>query len=230
MLKLMIPTLLLLGLVACGDDSPTEPDAPAWSVTYRAVNDSSEDVIVGLSGPAATGVTALEVAVPAGETVELLHYDADLPTAPDVADDLWCVSVLLGSDRTLVRQLCPVADDQWQRGGAGSRQSDFRLIITEADLEPIEDLCPRLAGVVFESETGQAVVGATIAYRDEGGFFVTTNIVGRYLFYLPEGPLQGVLEVGCLGYRPVEHTLPGGVGGNSSGLYRLDFGLMRAGE
>ncbi|MBE0566732.1 MAG: hypothetical protein IH621_12270 [Krumholzibacteria bacterium] len=219
----------VLCLASCGDDSTNEPDEHTWSVTYRATNETIEDIIVGLSGPAVTGVTSVEFAIQAGETIELLNYDALLPSGPEVEDDFWCVSVLLGFDRTLVQQLCPVSSEQWEPGSSNSYQADFRLIITEADLEPIEDLCPRLAGVVFESETGQAIVGATVDYHGEGRFFLTTNASGRYLFYLPEGPLQGVLEVSGQGYHSVEHTLPEGVSGNSSGLYRLDFGLMRDG-
>ena len=223
-------SVMALCLGACGSDAPVEPGEQVMSVSYRATNETAADLIVGLSGPAVTGATAVEIAVPAGETVELLVYDAPSPAVPAVEDDFWCVSVLLGIDRTLVQQLCPVAGDQWERDASTGSGADFRLIITEDDLEPIEDRCPRLAGVVFESETGQAIVGATVAYVGEGDFFLTTNASGRYLFYLPEGPLQGVLEVSGEGYQSVAHTLPEGVTGNSTGLYRLDFGLMTIGE
>jgi hypothetical protein len=220
-------SLLILGLAACGDDAATEPDPPPWSITYRASNTTAEAVIVALSGPAADGVTALEVAVPAGEAVELLSHEA--AAAPAVEDDFWCVSVLRGEDRSLVRQLCPVTGDQWQVDDPGAREAVYLLVITPADLEPIEDTCPRLAGVVFASETGQVIVGATVAYHGPDDFHVTTSTSGRYLFYLPEGPLQGTMEVSAEGRLPVEQTLPDGVFGNSSGLYRLDFGLMMAG-
>ena len=49
-------------------------------------------------------------------------------------------------------------------------------------------------------------------------------------FYPPEGPLQGVMTVSLAGYRTVEHTPPEEVAGNSTGLYRLDLGLMTLGE
>lgn len=222
-------SVMALCLGACGSDAPVEPGEQVLSVSYRATNQTAADLIVGLSGPAVAGATAVEVAVTAGETVVLLAYDSTSPAVPAVEDDFWCVSVLQGVERTLVQQLCPVAGDQWERDVAPGSRADFRLIITDDDLEPIEDLCPRLAGVVFESETGQAIVGATIAYHGAGEFFLTTNASGRYLFYLPAGPLQGVLEVGGEGYRSVMHTLPGDITGNSSGLYRLDFGLMSAG-
>lgn len=228
-LQALTVSVMALCLGACGSDAPVEPGEQVLSVSYRATNETAADLIVGLSGPAVSGATSVEVAVPAGETVALLEFDAPLPAVPAVEDDFWCVSVLLGIERTLVHQLCPVSGDQWEQDISPGSRADFRLIITEDDLEPIADLCPRLAGVVFESETGQAIVGATVAYHGAGDFFLTTNASGRYLFYLPEGPLQGVMEVSGEGYLSVEHTLPDGITGNSSGLYRLDFGLMSAG-
>jgi len=227
-LQILTMSFLLLCLGSCGEDTATEPGERTWTVVYRATNETNEDIIVGLSGPAVTGVTSVESAIQAGETVELLRYEALLQSPPEVEDDFWCVSVLLLSDRTLVHQICPVTRDQWELDSTSARQSDYSLILAAADLEPIEDQCPRLAGVVFESETGQVIVGATVSYYGESSFFLTTNSSGRYLFYLPEGPLQGTMEVSGQGYHSVEHTLPDGVFGNGSGLYRLDFGLMIA--
>ena len=226
-LKCITIILLVLCLGSCGDDSTTDLGDLTWSVSYHATNETNEDIIVGLSGPAVAGATSIEFTVLAGATVELLSYEAPLASAPEVGDDFWCVSVMLGLDRTLIRQLCPVSEDQWELGDPDRYLAGFRLIVTEADLEPIEDQCPRLSGVVFESETGQAVAGATVSYLGEGRFFLLTDSSGRYLFYLPEGPLQGVLTVSRQGYHSVEHTLPGDVFGSSSGLYRLDFGLMK---
>lgn len=222
---------LMVGcLGSCGDDSATEGGDHTWHVSYRASNETSNNLIIGLSGPAVAGATSVETRVSAGATTELLSYDTFLGSSPEVSDDFWCVSIWLESDRSLVGQLCPVSSDQWELGNLDRYQTDFRLIVTEGDLEPIEDQCPRLAGVVFESETGQAIAGAMVAYNGENDFFLPTDSSGRYLFYLPGGPIQGLLTVSGEGYHSVEHTLPGDVVGFSNGLYRLDFGLMMNGE
>ena len=220
---------VVLFLGSCGDDSTTEPGEHVWSVKYTAINESNSDIIVGLSGPATSGATSAEYSVPAGTTIELLSYDALLASFPEVENDIWCVSVLLELDRTLVHQLCPVSNDQWELGESNGYKADFGLIIQDADLEPREDICPRLAGVVFESETGNAIVGATVDYLGNSSFDLPTNSSGRYLFYLPEVPIHGVITISKEGYQTVEHILPGGVVGNSFGLYRLDFGLLRTG-
>ena len=228
-LKIVAVFLVVFFLGSCGDDSTTDPGEQVWSVNYKAINESNSDIIVGLSGPATSGATSSEYSVPAGSTVELLSYEALLGSFPEVGNDFWCVSVLLEPDRTLVHQLCPVSNDQWELDESNRYQADFGLIFQDADLEPIEDQCPRLAGVVFESETGNAIAGATVDFLGNSSFALPTNSSGRYLFYLPEVPLRGVISVSKEGYQTVEHILPEGVVGNSFGLYRLDFGLMKTG-
>ena len=220
---------LLAGLLgSCGDDSTTEASEHVWSVRYEVSNEAGEDLIVGLSGPATTGSTSTDVVAPAGATVEMLSYEESLGSPPDVSNDLWCVSIRLASDQTLVGQLCPLVNEQWVLEQPSRYHARFLLVVTETDLQPMEDQCPRLSGVVFESETGQAIVGATVDYQDENRFSLETNSSGRYFFYLPTSPPRGVITVSGQGYRSVEHVLPVDVVGSSNGLYRLDFGLMMA--
>lgn len=217
-------------VASCGEDSGTEPDGRLWRVGYKAINESDSDLIVGLSGPATSGATSVEYSVAARGEAELLSYEAALDSHPAVEDDFWCVSIRLEGDRTLVRQLCPVSSDQWEIGEPAGHQTEFWLTIREADLDPIEERCPRLSGLVFESETGNAIPGATVSYLGVGRFSVATSSNGRYLFYLPGGPLQGVVTVSGQGHRAVEYVLPGDIVGFSNGIYRLDFGLMISGE
>ena len=147
--RLVIATAIL-GLVGCDEPGPVDTDH-IWTVSYSVANTSSQSIVVELSGPVMQAAgSGREAQNPgAGGATQRDHgiWPEFLGPPPDAGRDWWCIEVWRAQMSTLVGQLCPVTNEQWTRSDSGRYTTEFTLVISDDDMEPTTNHCPRLEGI-----------------------------------------------------------------------------------
>lgn len=225
---LIVPALLLFGITGCDDDTTSAHYDHTWSVSYSVSNSSSIAVIVEATDLISVNEVEMnEVQVGAGETVVFASYQEFLGPPPDAGRDFWCVSIRRATDRVLVHQLSPVSNDQWSRHDPKIYTANFTLIVQDEDMEPLENHCPRLDGIVRDALTDRPIVGALITLHigDESAR-VTSDEDGRYGYWMPNEMAEGELSFLAVGYGALSPQLPGALSDLGANSYRLDVEMI----
>jgi len=207
---------LLVGIMGCGD-GPDDIIDHTWEVSYTVTNNSTIPIMVET-----TGQFSVKEEIPAGETTEVIAYSGFLAPPPDAANDFWCLSIYRASDHALVHQLSPVSNDQWVRLTPKDFVAEFALSLSDEQLNPVTDPCPRLTGEILDAETNLPVSGATIGLNigDGSGQFPGGND-GMFEFWLPRDLPDGTLFVTADGYNTAQINFPQELTEDGNGDFEL---------
>ncbi len=218
--------ILVFAAAGCSEESEIPCGDHIIDISYFFANESEEDLLLEVSGPATIGSSSLEVEAIAGETVLVLNSKEHF-TLPDIGTEFWCVTVRRAADRVPVRQLCPVTNDHWSLRHPGSYEAEYTLVAESEGLVPVEDTCPMLSGVVVDATVAQPAAGVSVSLGREFNYGVKSGADGSFWMRLPAGVPETEVVFYKEGYVRRSIAVPDSLEHLGGGRYSIEAKIVR---